>query len=59
MPKVKKMRSSISFFVLVTIIFCYPSGLLAKDTITWLSIDFPPLRITKGEQKGDGLMKGE
>jgi uncharacterized protein (TIGR02285 family) len=55
MQKWKKMKSSISFLVLVTIVFCYPSILLAKDTITWLSIDFPPLRITKGEQKGDGI----
>jgi uncharacterized protein (TIGR02285 family) len=55
MPKRKKMRSYISFFVLVTIILSYPSGLVAMDTITWLSIDFPPLRITKGEQKGEGI----
>jgi len=51
----KKMRLCVSLFVLVTIIFCYPSSSLAKDTITWLSIDFPPLRITKGEQKGEGI----
>ena len=33
----------------------YPSGVLAKDTITWLTFDFPPQRITKGEQKGQGI----
>jgi uncharacterized protein (TIGR02285 family) len=49
------MRLSVSFFLLITIIFCYPSTSLAKDTITWLTIDFPPLRITNGEQKGEGI----
>jgi len=27
----------------------------AKDTITWLTFDFPPLWIAKGEQKGTGI----
>ena len=51
-----KLRLSITLFLItVTTISSFPSNLFAKDTITWLTFNYPPMQITKGEQKGTGI----
>lgn len=55
-PRLKDVSLNITFLLLIIITICFiPSSLHAKDTITWLTFDFPPLRIIKGEQKGKGI----
>ncbi|MFC1534632.1 TIGR02285 family protein [Thermodesulfobacteriota bacterium] len=54
--KLIKLRLSTTFFLIfITAISLSPSNLFAKDTITWLTFDYPPMQITKGEQKGTGI----
>jgi len=55
-PKDKKYRLNIILPILTIIIISfYPFSLFAKDTITWLTFNYPPMQITKGEQKGRGI----
>ncbi|MBW2623724.1 MAG: hypothetical protein JRD68_12530, partial [Deltaproteobacteria bacterium] len=52
----KRIRAFGKIFLLVIFSFSlYPSNILAKDTITWLTFDYPPMRITKGGQEGQGI----
>lgn len=52
----KKLRFiGILWLLVVFSISSYPSDTLAKDTIIWLTFDYPPMRITKGEQQGQGI----
>lgn len=55
-PNMKRWWVLITLFNLILIFFIgYSSHSFAKDTITWLTFNYPPMQITKGEQIGRGI----